>query len=67
MTKFNYKTIAATAVATIVISISLCSCEGRKMSNSQPKGETIEVEIACQDDSAYLETPIIAESSDSIN
>lgn len=39
------RTIAAASVATIVVSICLTSCEGRRMSNMVPAGETVEVEI----------------------
>lgn len=45
MKKYSFKAIAAALVATIVVSISLTSCEGRKMSNMQPTGETVEVII----------------------
>lgn len=48
------KTIAAATVATIVISISvltLTGCQGRKMSNMEPTGETVEVEINTSADS----------------
>lgn len=48
------KTIAAAIVATIVISISaltLTGCQGRKMSNMEPTGETVEVEINTPADS----------------
>lgn len=38
-------TIAAALVATIVISAGMQSCQGRKMSNMEPKGETVEVDI----------------------
>lgn len=38
------KTIAAAMVATIVVSaLMLTSCKGRKMSNMEPVGETVEV------------------------
>lgn len=45
--KFNYrKSIAAAAsTATIAASFLLVSCEGRKMSNMEPTGETVEVVI----------------------
>lgn len=40
------KTIAAALmVATIVVSLLCASCEGRKMSNMTPTGETVEVVI----------------------
>ncbi len=49
MGNLNKKTIAAAAVATIVISLTiLTSCEGRKMSNMQPTGETVEVDLSTQ-------------------
>ncbi len=41
----NILTIAATAVATIVVSIALPSCQGRTMENMKPTGETVEVVI----------------------
>lgn len=44
------KAIAAAALAaTIVASFSAVSCQGRKMSNMVPKGETIEVYVADTD------------------
>lgn len=40
-------TIAAAFAATIVVSLSaLTSCEGRKMSNMHPVGETVEVPVS---------------------
>lgn len=33
-------------VATIVASFSLASCEGRKMSNMKPTGDTVEVVVS---------------------
>ncbi|MDE7180737.1 MAG: hypothetical protein K2N88_06025 [Muribaculaceae bacterium] len=45
MDKYSLKTIAAAVVATIVVSISLTSCEGRRMSNMEPNGETVDVVI----------------------
>lgn len=36
---------AAVMVATIVVSSMFVSCEGRKMSNMKPTGETVEVVI----------------------
>lgn len=43
--RMNEKRIAAAFVATILISVSLCGCSGRKMSNMEPLGETVEVEV----------------------
>lgn len=44
------KAIAAAMVATIVISMSmLTACEGRKMSNMTPTGDTVELEVARPD------------------
>lgn len=46
MRKNIYKAIAAVSMAaTIVASLSCASCQGRKMSNMVPKGETVEVVI----------------------
>lgn len=46
MTKHKSKAIAATVmVATILVSLALGACRGRKMSNMEPKGETVEVVI----------------------
>lgn len=45
----NTGTIAAAVVATIVVSICLGSCQGRKMSNMEPLGETVEVVIDTPD------------------
>ena len=45
MNKFLKSTIAAASVATMVVSFFLSSCEGRKMSNMKPAGETVEVNI----------------------
>lgn len=52
------KTIAAAMVATIVISISmLTACEGRKMTNMVPTGETVEVNVGQSEyDSSYDST-----------
>lgn len=36
---------AACMIATIAASFSLASCEGRKMSNMQPTGDTVEVVV----------------------
>ena len=36
---------AVMMIATMAVSCMLSSCEGRKMSNMQPKGETVEVVI----------------------
>lgn len=49
---FSLSTIAATTVATIVVSLSLVSCQGRKMSNMEPLGETVEVVIDRPDSTA---------------
>lgn len=45
MKKNHRLAIAAGALATIVTSLALASCEGRKMTNMQPAGETVEVII----------------------
>lgn len=45
MKTYTYKAIAATLVAAFAISILLSSCEGRKMSNMTPNGETVEVVV----------------------
>lgn len=45
MKKNNRKAIAAAMVATIAVSFTLTGCEGRKMSNMTPDGETVEVVI----------------------
>lgn len=42
----NTLTIAAATVATIVVSIALPSCQGRRMDNMVPTGETVKVVIA---------------------
>lgn len=43
---FKVKTIAVASAATIVVSImALTSCEGRRMSNMKPTGETVEVVV----------------------
>lgn len=58
MRKSFSKTIAAAAVATIVVSATLLAgCKGRKMSNMEPTGETVEVVISNPNDSAPLERP----------
>lgn len=46
--KNNLKGIAA-SVAAILFSCLLSSCQGRKMTNMQPTGDTVEVEIAAPD------------------
>ncbi|MDE6006073.1 MAG: hypothetical protein K2G67_00760 [Muribaculaceae bacterium] len=45
----NIGTIAAATVATIVASIGMGGCQGRKMSNMEPLGETVEVVIDTPD------------------
>lgn len=46
MKTYNPKAIAAAMAATIVVSMmALTSCEGRKMTNMEPTGETVEVVI----------------------
>ncbi|MDE7402714.1 MAG: hypothetical protein K2M87_04800 [Muribaculaceae bacterium] len=57
MTLRKYSATAARLLATVAVSVSiilLSSCEGRRMSNMQPTGETIEVNIPVQDDSSAL-------------
>lgn len=57
------KAIAAAMVATIVISIStLTACEGRKMSNMTPTGDTVEVEVSTQ---AAADTAAVTANSES--
>lgn len=46
----NKKAIAAAMVATIAASICLGACKGRKMSNMEPTGETVEVVISSPDE-----------------
>lgn len=53
MKTYTPKAIAATLVAAFAISILLLSCEGRKMSNMTPNGETVEV-IVESDSSSML-------------
>lgn len=49
MGNLNKKVIAAALVATIAVSVPLLtSCEGRKMSNMKPTGETVEVDLSSQ-------------------
>lgn len=45
------KGIAAAVVATILVSFLLGACQGRKMSNMTPTGDTVEVEVAVVSDS----------------
>lgn len=46
MKRDNHLTIAVAAAATIVVSSTLLpSCQGRKMSNMEPTGDTVEVVI----------------------
>lgn len=45
MKSFKKLAIAAASVATIVVFTSLPSCKGRKMSNMEPTGDTVEVVI----------------------
>ncbi len=52
MTKKTYKKAAATSVAAVVIAVSLCSCQGRTMKNMEPKGETVEVVISPEPETA---------------
>ncbi len=47
--QFNNKAIAATFVAAIAFPGILASCQGRKMSNMQPAGDTVEVVISSPD------------------
>ena len=57
MKRLDNKAIAAAAsVATIVVSLLFASCEGRKMSNMTPTGETVEVVIG---DNAAVDTDSI--------
>lgn len=56
------KTIAAAAVATIVVSLSLLpSCKGRRMSDMVPAGDTVEVEVGQVTDSAAT-APVATEA-----
>jgi hypothetical protein len=45
MKTYNIKAIAATSVAAFAVSMLLSGCEGRKMSNMTPDGETVEVVV----------------------
>ena len=45
MKKTHIPTVAAALAATIVVSLLLSSCQGRKMSNMEPTGETVEVVV----------------------
>lgn len=45
MNQHKVKVIAARMLATIAVFITLTSCEGRKMSNMEPTGETVEVVV----------------------
>lgn len=59
--KLNMKKSIAAAVwvATIVVSaVLLTACEGRRMSNMQPNGETVEVEVSAADTTA-VQAPVI--------
>lgn len=59
MTKTGKKAIAATMLAAIALSLTaLTSCEGRKMSNMTPTGDTVEVVIEHQ--------PAVADSIEAI-
>lgn len=57
-------TVAAVLAATTVVSFSLASCQGRKMDNMQPKGETVEVDImpAPEEDSIEITVPETVEA-----
>lgn len=48
----NLKAIAAATVAAIAFSGILLSCQGRKMSNMEPTGDTVEVVISAPDAAA---------------
>lgn len=67
MNLLKLRAIAAATVATIVVSICLVSCQGRRMSNMQPLGETVEVNIepAGPGPDAF-QTGSVAETPDSI-
>lgn len=60
MKTYNLKAIAATSVAAFAVSILLPGCEGRKMSNMTPDGETVEVVV---EPDSTLQLPI----NDSLN
>ena len=58
---FKAKTIAVASAATIVVSImALTSCEGRRMSNMKPTGETVDVVVNDTPGVAGLEVPGVA-------
>lgn len=59
------KTIAAAMAATIVVSaLMLTSCKGRKMSNMEPVGETVEVVVGeSGGDTVPAEADSLSESS----
>lgn len=52
MIKQAYKKAAATSVAAVVIAVCLSSCQGRTMKNMEPKGETVEVVISPEPETA---------------
>lgn len=55
---FKAKTIAVVSAATIVVSImALTSCEGRRMSNMKPTGETVDVVVNDTPEVDGLEVP----------
>lgn len=59
-------TVAAMSVAAALSLSMLCACEGRKMSNMKPKGETVEVNITTPADMPAHEVVDTLANSDSI-
>lgn len=60
------KAIAAAVVATIVVSIALGACQGRKMSNMEPTGETVEVVIGDADTTSADTATTPTDSADTL-
>jgi len=57
MKRHNNLTIAVAAVTTIVVSSTLLpSCSGRKMSDMEPAGDTVEVVIGPKDNQENTDT-----------
>lgn len=57
------KAIAATSIAAIAFAFTLASCQGRKMNNMQPTGDTVEVSISSPEADS---TPVADSATDSI-
>lgn len=62
----NKRAIAAAMVATIVASICVGGCKGRKMSNMEPTGDTVEVVIvnseATDGDTGFVSPDLTSDS-----